>query len=566
MQTSPAMPEQRPRKWLRHRFLLAGAHLLLALGALWLGMSIPSYFRSVSPLVLEAAAEGTPDLITQAAGHWQSGRTGLAQSLLAAAEPDGEDRDAVEDGLANLLEEQPLYHWSGGPAPFYEAFLRQASSLRLDEPAVIPSLLPGQHRDTLLGFLSESPNRNVQLILRARGLDTWQRFYPVFSTSGQPLDATLLTTALLEQSGAFRESVQAALMEAVRGALAGQNPEAERLELFCLAVLTLGRHSNWLQLETLISRCETEDALLKAAQAIQEDPARQPLLLSALLNVRDSSILFDYLSLHQDSGWKGLAFALQQGRGAVEALLEFNKPVYRPPAFWERLPNVISASQPSFKRLAEATPMAALGLRILCFGLVGVGLVGLLRSAILGRILRPGPQRRFLINLDSLVGAILASLLVWILIEPGLLEFHPNEAGRLEIRLAEILPAEAGSAAGETVTAMIDQVTILVLLFFFTLQLLVFIFCLLKIAEIRRHAATPPVKLRLLDNEENLFDLGLYVGLGGTVASLILVVLNIVDASLMAAYASTLFGIIFVAVLKIGFLRPLRRRLILENS
>ena len=67
-----------------------------------------------------------------------------------------------------------------------------------------------------------------------------------------------------------------------------------------------------------------------------------------------------------------------------------------------------------------------------------------------------------------------------------------------------------------------------------------------------------------MDNEENLFDLGLYVGLGGTVLSLILVVLNIVDASLMAAYASTLFGIIFVAILKVGFVRPSRRKLILE--
>ena len=49
-------------------------------------------------------------------------------------------------------------------------------------------------------------------------------------------------------------------------------------------------------------------------------------------------------------------------------------------------------------------------------------------------------------------------------------------------------------------------------------------------------------------------------------ASLTLVVLNIVDASLMAAYASTLFGIIFVAILKIGFLRPFRRRLILGQN
>ena len=156
-------------------------------------------------------------------------------------------------------------------------------------------------------------------------------------------------------------------------------------------------------------------------------------------------------------------------------------------------------------------------------------------------------------------------ILVWVLIEPGLLDFRPNEDGTLQIRLAEILP-ETPTSLTEAASSMIDQVTILTLVLFFILQLLVFIFCLIKISEVRRQQAHPELKLRLLDNEENLFDLGLYVGLGGTVGSLILVVLNVVDASLMAAYASTLFGIIFVAILKVGFLRPYRRKLILQRA
>jgi hypothetical protein len=74
------------------------------------------------------------------------------------------------------------------------------------------------------------------------------------------------------------------------------------------------------------------------------------------------------------------------------------------------------------------------------------------------------------------------------------------------------------------------------------------------------------MKLRLIDNEENLFDFGLYVGLGGTVLSLILVAVGIVEASLMAAYASTLFGILFTAIFKVMHLRPYRRKLILETD
>lgn len=110
----------------------------------------------------------------------------------------------------------------------------------------------------------------------------------------------------------------------------------------------------------------------------------------------------------------------------------------------------------------------------------------------------------------------------------------------------------------------LDQITLLILLLFFILQLVIYIFCLIKLAEIQRHPVSQQTKLRLLDNEEQLFDLGLYVGLAGTVAALITLSIGIVEASLMMAYASTLLGILFVAFLKIMHVRPLKRRLLLE--
>jgi hypothetical protein len=112
----------------------------------------------------------------------------------------------------------------------------------------------------------------------------------------------------------------------------------------------------------------------------------------------------------------------------------------------------------------------------------------------------------------------------------------------------------------------LNHVTLLVLLLFFVIQLVIYCFCLIKLKEISKQMLHPQMKLQLLDNEENLFDFGLYVGLGGTVLSLILVAIGIVEASLMAAYASTLFGILFVAMLKVLHLRPYRRKLILENG
>ena len=72
------------------------------------------------------------------------------------------------------------------------------------------------------------------------------------------------------------------------------------------------------------------------------------------------------------------------------------------------------------------------------------------------------------------------------------------------------------------------------------------------------------VKLKLLENEDHLFDAGFYLGFVGTIICLILVSLRIIQFSLMAAYSSTSFGIIFVSVLKIFKVRPARRQLLLQ--
>jgi uncharacterized membrane protein YdfJ with MMPL/SSD domain len=88
------------------------------------------------------------------------------------------------------------------------------------------------------------------------------------------------------------------------------------------------------------------------------------------------------------------------------------------------------------------------------------------------------------------------------------------------------------------------------------LQALIYIACLVKLAEIRRQNVTPRFKLRLLENEDHLFDAGLYLGFVGTIVSLILVSMGVIKFSLMAAYSSTSFGIIFVCVFKIFNLRP----------
>ena len=112
--------------------------------------------------------------------------------------------------------------------------------------------------------------------------------------------------------------------------------------------------------------------------------------------------------------------------------------------------------------------------------------------------------------------------------------------------------------------SIMNPTIILTLLVFFVLQALIYMACIVKLAEIRRQRVPPRMKLKLLENEDHLFDAGLYLGFVGTIISLIIASMGLVKFSLMAAYSSTSFGIIFVVIFKIFHLRPARRKLLLE--
>lgn len=108
--------------------------------------------------------------------------------------------------------------------------------------------------------------------------------------------------------------------------------------------------------------------------------------------------------------------------------------------------------------------------------------------------------------------------------------------------------------------------SIAMMLFFLFIQGLLFILSLFQISKIRHAPHPPSLKLELLHNEEPFFDAGLYVGLSGTVFSLILLSFGLSELGLSSAYTSTLFGIIQVAILKLLFVRPLRKNLLMSQS
>jgi len=145
--------------------------------------------------------------------------------------------------------------------------------------------------------------------------------------------------------------------------------------------------------------------------------------------------------------------------------------------------------------------------------------------------------------------------------------FLAQESQKADVPFRLRLPMAGGAVqAGSAIEKpnVMNQTILLTLLLFFVLQGLIYVSCLVKLAEIRRQKVPPRIKLKLLENEDHLFDAGLYLGFVGTIMSLILVSMHIIEFSLMAAYSSTSFGIVFVCVFKIFHLRPARRKLLLE--
>jgi hypothetical protein len=172
-----------------------------------------------------------------------------------------------------------------------------------------------------------------------------------------------------------------------------------------------------------------------------------------------------------------------------------------------------------------------------------------------------------LIHIKSGVLAVLFSALFFVVTEPFLLKAAPASEYRVRLVLPVLVSSSAPPEhAAPKNTPTMDASTLISIGFFAVLQIVMYFICLLKIREISRSELPPLVKLRLMENEENLFDGGLYVGIGGTATALVLQVLGVIEPNLLAAYSSNLFGITCVAMVKIRHVRPFKRQLILDGQ
>jgi len=223
-------------------------------------------------------------------------------------------------------------------------------------------------------------------------------------------------------------------------------------------------------------------------------------------------------------------------------------------------------SSPALSAAAELAlthPQFTLALKYIGV-LVGVWLVlrGLDRW-----IVRPGafgPMSPSFGHMKAGMLSVLFALLLLVVTEPFLLQAAP--VSEFQIRRPVLVVSSVVATSDSKPTSTMESTNLISIGVFAVLQIAVYFMCLMKIREISQQHVPPLVKLRLMENEENLFDLGLYVGIGGTAAAMVLITLGIAKANLIAAFSSNLFGITCVALVKIYHVRPYKRQLILEGE
>jgi hypothetical protein len=278
------------------------------------------------------------------------------------------------------------------------------------------------------------------------------------------------------------------------------------------------------------------------------------LIYSAALFSDSADKVAAYLIQYGKSGLADLKFALANGQGAVKELLTRNVPI-------NHSAGVVFGAATTFALLHTSLTLA-----LKFFGYVfGAWLVlrGLDR-ALVGVFDRTKASDAFTHVRGGALALVFAGLLV-IATEPFLLHAAPASEYQLLLHLPVLLAAADISPTSESQpTTTMDSSTLLSIGLFASLQVAMYFICLVKIREVSRQSVPPLVKLKLMENEENLFDGGLYVGIAGTATALVLQVLHVIQPNLLAAYASNLFGIICVALVKIRHVRDFKRQLILE--
>ena len=530
---------------------------------LWLGSGIgllvvawllPVNVKSLNTALLREAGRDTPTVAAFGRELLDLDKPGPAAFALEAARKVGDPKagelaTACENYARNHRDMMP---WGGWDVALEPLLTSRNAAAPADSQPVLTFMVTQQARDNLRRYLAVSRLPGVQTLLKTAELTTTQRFVPARRPGGQPLDAVILLSAYLWQT----EHLSAGLQREVRGLAeaAVASGQMGELEDFYLDILTLGKRLNWIQLSELLRTTGNLSTVGQFAHLSRVAPEHLPVIYTAALLSKSADGVANYLIAFGQPGAEQLQIALSFGEGSVKQLVQRQVPVTK-------------TTGPEFEFGAAFTlrhPESALLLKYAAF-LGGIFLVlralDLRLFATVEHALRSAFPR-----MGSGVIAAILTFIFFVLSEPFLLKAAPASDYQLKLVIPIIGAVATAADTPSTTPTNMDITTILSITTFACLQIGMYIICLSKISEIARTSVPTAVKLKLMENEENLFDSGLYIGIAGTATALVLQVLKLIDANLLAAYSSNLFGIVCVALVKIRHVRPYKRQLIVEMN
>lgn len=549
--SSPASPAQGASALAAAGLMAAGVALL---AAAWM---LPINWRSLNPALLREAGAHTLGVAAYGQQLVEAEKIGPAGLVLTAArELSDPQAPQLAAALDALQRRQPAFVAWGGWDPFLDPLfnLRENTGRAASTP-VLDFFITDRARDALRAYLGNSQSLGVQAVLRTGGITATTHFVPVNQAGGQALDAVVLLTALLYQGEHFSPPLQREIRALAKTALRRQ--DLGELEMFYLDLLSLGKRLDWGQLCGLLQSAGNTKTVAQFARLVRLAPGDLPLIYTAALFSQSADGVATYLIQYGKPGLADLRLAMGEGQGAVRELLRQQAPVNRHagPAF------AFAAI------LGLLHPKVLLALKYLAY-FFGVYLCfrGLDR-----RLFAPPGGRAAGGKLPRMRSGLLAfvfAVLLVVLTEPYLLKATPPSEFRLRLVIPLLTNSSVPAAASPTASlhSTMDTSTLISIGVFAILQVITYLICLLKINEIERQNLPSLLKLRLIENEDNLFDSGLYVGMMGTATALVLQVLGVIEPNLLAAYSSNLFGLVCVAFVKIRHVRGYKRKLIIETQ
>ena len=515
--------------------------------ALATGLLLPVRFHALEEKVLLTAGKGTPSLSELAASLLNSEHlgAGLRIALLAKSMNLAGGSEAVASAQTILSSRRDLA-WLGTRDPRLEQVLA-TSGLAFEQnittpPAVLTLLLREPVRLRLRQALKSNPSPGVQSILTSLDLKPLPPLLPANQPGGQPLEAVTLLAAHLLDTAAFSPALASELKTSAYSA--NEDRSLRPLQPALLSLLSLARRFDYDSLRELVGGAQTLAALDWLAGQVRSPAEPGDLLLAATLWAGPADRL-TRLPESAKKPWAVLSSTLAAGRGSLELLVQRRCPVFTNPV-------PIPAALVPWLLLWEK-PLLLLRAVLLLLGswLVIKALWNILHST---SPEAPGPWR----PAPVLAQAVMLALLLGSLPEPSVTRPKPLPTYRLSLALP-VAPVKMS----KTPSFSMEPTNIITLAIFLAIQITVYRICVRRIRQIENGPGDASLKLRLLENEDNLFDSGLYVGIGGTAIALVLQVLGVIQPSLLAAYSSNLFGITCVAVIKIFHVRACKQRLLL---